>query len=65
MIRILLPSMSEMPGCKQLRFFKKMLQVPAKSMAEEDIAIGDFLHIQNTKFHGLQNFRNVVRMIEI
>ena len=47
-------------------FFFLMIQVPAKSMTEEDIAyFGDFLHIENPKFHGLKKFRNVVRMIAI
>ena len=35
-------------------------------MTKEDIAyFGDFLHIEKPKFHGLQKFRNVVRMIAI
>ena len=47
-------------------FFKKMIQVPAKSMTEEDIVyFGDFLHIEKPKSHGLQKFRNVVRRVEI
>ena len=35
-------------------------------MIEEDIVYFiDFLHIEKPKFHGLQNFRNVDRRVEI
>ena len=45
--------------------FWKMKQVPAKSITKEDVVnFGDFLHIEKPKSHGLQKFRNVVRMIE-
>ena len=35
-------------------------------MTEEDIAyFRDLLHIKNAKFHGLQKFWNMAKMIEI
>ena len=42
-----------------------MKQVQAKSITKEEIVyFGDFLHIEKPKSDGLQNFRNVVRMIK-
>ena len=43
-----------------------MIQFPVKSTTKNDIVyFGDYLHIKEPKFHGLQKFENVVRMIEI
>ena len=39
LIRLQLPSVGELPGCKQLRrgLFEKMIQFPANSTTEKDI----------------------------
>ena len=56
-IRILLPSMSEMPECKQLRrvfFLKKGIQVPARVLGRiYSLLRRRSLHIENATFHAL------------
>ena len=45
------------------RVFK--IQLPADSVTKNILYFRDYLHIEKPKFHGIQKFANVVRMIEI
>ena len=46
-------------------FLLKIIQVPAKSMTEEDIVyFRDFLHIEKPMFHGLKKSGNTVTWLQ-